>query len=1080
MSKNRDIRSFFTAVPKKADSQPALNSKKRPIVLSSDEEDTPKKKKISSSETSAKKSNQQPEKNDKHSKIKEKQRTPSKQKNQKSVHRNYKSPIAISSDEEEDIKVKSNKQNVKRQIVILSDSDEEGSTNNKKIQKIQKMPAKQEKLVPKDAIDFFGKQKVKQTPTERKSTSQSTKGTNSNTSKSEDKFEATLKQLDESKSKNDKDFEDTLLDLDDDFDADVLDETINKAIAKETNSKKPTPKKTPKAPKTPKNIDLDQSVNDFGMDPDQAKHERRRQGFAMYQQYLNRSGPVNHGIKELPEGKTDCLKNLCFLKTGVLDSMERDEFDALVKKHGGRTVQAVSRKVNYLVVGVEAGPAKLSKAIEYGIKSLSEDELLDMILIRSGLAPKYVKMANGGDSDSNANIDETVVSKSDDEQKPGRSPRTKEKQSTHKKDSERSKDKSKSPKRGKSDTDVYVEWEPKTKKSKQDEIPEFTQILPKNGSSKSIDASKAGSSIAKSTPIPTIHIESAKVVEENISLADKHKPIVSSKVIGQHKNVELLTNWLKNWAKNHLGKNKPKLQRPSQFCKNHDGAYFKCALLSGPPGVGKTTTAHLVAKELGFDVVEYNASDTRSKKMLQLEILRQLQSKSIASFAKDGTAPTSRHVLVMDEVDGMSGNEDRGGIQELIGLIKKTDIPIICMCNDREHRKMRSLINHVFELGFAKPSTQQIKGAAMTICFREGIKIDGNTLEQMITTAGNDVRQVLNHLSMWAATHKNRNADVSDDNDTEYKLNQKDITFGPWQVTRKQLDYNSYQTMSLSERSRLFYHDYSLGPLFMQENYLNVNPYEYTKLKSKKEQTKRHARRIAEASSAISMSDIIERKIRSTNNWSLLDAQGLFATVIPSHHVHGTINFIKFPAWLGKNSRATKLQRMLSELKDHSRLSLPGGKAALNLDYLKPLRNAIVTSLIKEDIDGALEVMHTNNLLRADFDNILELTDWKQVHNDFSNVESKTKAAFTRNYNKSTHMLPYSVEIVAKKKKRTVVNDVDYGDESESDDDQNETVVDDIANSAMIKKKTQKVTEKGKKNSNSKTPSKPKASNKKK
>ena len=41
----------------------------------------------------------------------------------------------------------------------------------------------------------------------------------------------------------------------------------------------------------------------------------------------------------------------------------------------------------------------------------------------------------------------------------------------------------------------------------------------------------------------------------------------------------------------------------------------------------------------------------------------------------------------MDEVDGVSGNSDRGGIQELILLIKRSRIPIICICNDRQHKK---------------------------------------------------------------------------------------------------------------------------------------------------------------------------------------------------------------------------------------------------------------------------------------------------------------------------------------------------------------------------------------------------------
>lgn len=63
----------------------------------------------------------------------------------------------------------------------------------------------------------------------------------------------------------------------------------------------------------------------------------------------------------------------------------------------------------------------------------------------------------------------------------------------------------------------------------------------------------------------------------------------------------------------------------------------------------------------------------------------------------------------MDEVDGMAGNEDRGGIQELILLIKNTQTPIICMCNDRTHQKMRSLVNHCFDLRFIRPRVEQIK-----------------------------------------------------------------------------------------------------------------------------------------------------------------------------------------------------------------------------------------------------------------------------------------------------------------------------------------------------------------------------------
>lgn len=71
----------------------------------------------------------------------------------------------------------------------------------------------------------------------------------------------------------------------------------------------------------------------------------------------------------------------------------------------------------------------------------------------------------------------------------------------------------------------------------------------------------------------------------------------------------------------------------------------------------------------------------------------------------------------MDEVDGMSGNEDRGGVQELITLIKKSKIPIITMCNDRNHPKIRSLANHCFDLRFYKPRIEQIR-VSLFLCIQ--------------------------------------------------------------------------------------------------------------------------------------------------------------------------------------------------------------------------------------------------------------------------------------------------------------------------------------------------------------------------
>ncbi|KAJ8977516.1 hypothetical protein NQ317_017134 [Molorchus minor] len=81
------------------------------------------------------------------------------------------------------------------------------------------------------------------------------------------------------------------------------------------------------------------------------------------------------------------------------------------------------------------------------------------------------------------------------------------------------------------------------------------------------------------------------------------------------------------------------------------------------------------------------------------------------------------------------------------------------------------------------------------------------------------------------------------------------------------------------------------------------------------------------------MGDIIDSKIRGSNNWSLLESQAMYSTVLPGYYMSGHVsNRINFPSWLGKNSSANKRKRMLSELYTHTRTSTSSDKSALNLD----------------------------------------------------------------------------------------------------------------------------------------------------
>ena len=111
--------------------------------------------------------------------------------------------------------------------------------------------------------------------------------------------------------------------------------------------------------------------------------------------------------------------------------------------------------------------------------------------------------------------------------------------------------------------------------------------------------------------------------------------------------------------------------------------------------MGKTSAARIVLREAGYDVIEFNASDTRSQTALREKVSELVSNVSIAGFvpgAQKGRK-TSKMALVMDEVDGMSSG-DRGGVSALIKLIDSSQVPVICICNDRGSQKIKSLANH--------------------------------------------------------------------------------------------------------------------------------------------------------------------------------------------------------------------------------------------------------------------------------------------------------------------------------------------------------------------------------------------------
>ncbi|XP_061394264.1 replication factor C subunit 1 [Musca vetustissima] len=747
-----------------------------------------------------------------------------------------------------------------------------------------------------------------------------------------------------------------------------------------------------KEEKTPRSKKHSPGDQDEGILTDEERHERKRMTAILYQKYKNRSSVLNPGCKEVPKGKPNCLAGLTFLVTGVLESLERDEACSIIKEYGGKVMTTVGKRLNYLIAGEDSGPKKLAQAEEFNVKIITEDDFLNLIREKSGIK-----------------VENCVK---EEEEKPTTSPKKKE-------DIKIKKEKESTPPEKKNKMD-----EIKIKKEKLDSPPEkkpkieeLNNNLSENKIKKELkEDSQAKQSIKEEFPRPP------PVTEDMMAWVDKYKPTSVKDIIGQQgpaSNVAKLTNWLSKWYINHDGKKK--LQKPNPWAKNDDGSFYKAALLSGPPGIGKTTTATLVCKELGFDTVEFNASDTRSKRLLKEEVSELLSNKSLYGyFHGNAQAVTKKHVLIMDEVDGMAGNEDRGGIQELIGLIKESSVPIICMCNDRNHQKMRSLVNYCYDLRFNRPQLKQIKGRILSICAKENIKLDSTKLDEIISATNNDIRQSINHISLLSA---GKELNLTSDNKLskeDEKTAQKDLKMGPWDVVRKVFSADEHKNMTFYDKCDLFFHDYSLAPLFVQQNYLIVSP------AGPKSEV---IRKVANTADSLSLGDLVDKKIRSNSAWALLPTQAIFSSVMPGEYMSGHFaGQINFPGWLGKNSRSTKRSRLAQEIHDHTRVKTSGSRLSIRLDYAPFLLNKIVKPLVDKGADGveeSLETLKEYHLLREDIESLIELTTWPGKKSPMDAVDGKVKAALTRAYNKEVMAYSYSATAGVKKKRAEASDDFD-------------------------------------------------------
>jgi len=212
--------------------------------------------------------------------------------------------------------------------------------------------------------------------------------------------------------------------------------------------------------------------------------------------------------------------------------------------------------------------------------------------------------------------------------------------------------------------------------------------------------------------------------------SEKYRPQIISDMVGNEEARAAITEWFVKWKKG-----------------------TKPLLLVGPPGIGKTTIAYLVAKQFGYDMIGLNASDVRSKSRINEILMPVLGNVSVL-----GTP-----MIFVDEVDGIHGRGDYGGASALVDILKEPTVPIVLAANSDDSDKMKSIKKVVKTIQFKKIPPRLLRVYLENILKKQSAKLSPGSLIKVIDKSKGDIRSMIN-LAQSLETGFNPQTDQSFEN----------------------------------------------------------------------------------------------------------------------------------------------------------------------------------------------------------------------------------------------------------------------------------------------------------------------------
>lgn len=204
--------------------------------------------------------------------------------------------------------------------------------------------------------------------------------------------------------------------------------------------------------------------------------------------------------------------------------------------------------------------------------------------------------------------------------------------------------------------------------------------------------------------------------------SERFKPKILQEIAGNYSSAEQLLNWVKGRLEGEGLK--------------------KAALLSGPPGTGKTLSVGIVARTLDLELIEMNASDFRTEELVDKMAGGATLQASL--FGRKGK------LVFFDELDGISGRQDRGGLAAIIRIIRETKYPVVLAVNDPWDPRFRSLREICEIIQFRRIRSPSVEVQLKRIAQLANVSVDSALIKRVAERAGGDLRAAINDLQMMA------------------------------------------------------------------------------------------------------------------------------------------------------------------------------------------------------------------------------------------------------------------------------------------------------------------------------------------